>query len=124
MGDDREMAQDVLVELEASVLLLDQRRLSRELDQGIDALVNLIDLIGEPLASPLLDLEDLAATLCDVVFDLLDLFLDLVFVEAGMKDKDPELLQKYKSIKLQNDPKRFFEDSSVAPLRALSRFFR
>ena len=51
-----------LVERELTIQLLDRGGLGLELDDGVDALVLLVDLVGETALAPDVDLVDRAAS--------------------------------------------------------------
>src|SRR5215212_7674303 len=56
-------AHNGLVERELTIELLDRGRLRLELDDGVDALVLLVDLVGEAALAPHVDVVDGAAVL-------------------------------------------------------------
>src|SRR3954447_11983020 len=79
-------AQHGLVEVELAVELLDGGRLSGDVEDGVDALDLLVDLEGEPAASPDVDLLDSAPTLAYDAEELVERRGDGALLEIRIED--------------------------------------
>src|SRR5699024_9993137 len=79
-------AENVLVQAELTIELLDRARLRLELDDGVDALAELVDLVGEAALAPDIDLVDRTALLPDHVQERIQRRRHGALVETRIED--------------------------------------
>jgi hypothetical protein len=78
--------QDGLVQAELTVQFLCRGRLRVEGDDGVDALVLLLDLVGQTAFAPQVDVVQGAAVFGDDGQELVELGLNGAFLEIGVED--------------------------------------
>src|SRR5690606_36898026 len=84
-------AKNRLVEAELAVQLLGRGRLTREVDDGVDALGVLLDLVGETTTAPDVDVVDGATIIGDHLEEPVERGADGALLGLGVED-DHELV--------------------------------
>jgi len=98
LTQDGEMTEEFLVQPEAAIEVLERLGFTVEPDQRVGALVDLLDLVGQPSPAPAFHLLDRTTRSGDQIADGLDLGLDVLLFDGWMQNEDSLVLAQGRSL--------------------------